>query len=154
MILGAVGDTPYNIVLLIHILAMFVAFAPAFVQPFIEIDTKGDSTRAKLFEGIAKRSMRIHGGALVLGGFLGFGLAGMSKDVNDELVYAVKDGWITAAVVVWVAMNGVLHGLIVPAEKAVAAGDESRTSKLALGGQLIHALFLVSLYLMVFKPGA
>lgn len=154
MILGAVGDTPYNIVLFLHILAMFVAFAPVFVQPYIELDTKGDSTRAKLFGGIAKRSMRIHGGALVISGFLGFGIAGMSKDANDELVYSVSDGWLIAAVIVWVAMNGVLHAMIVPAEKAVAAGDESRTSKLVLGGQMMQALLLASLYLMVFKPGA
>ena len=36
MLLAAVGDTPYNIFLFLHIAAMFAAFAPMFVNPFIE----------------------------------------------------------------------------------------------------------------------
>jgi len=154
MILGAVGDTPYNIFLFLHIILMFAAFAPFFVNRFIEADTRGESARTKLYEGIAQRSMRIHGGALVLGGFIGFGVAGMSKDANDNLVYEVKDGWLMAAVVVWIAMNGVLHAMIVPSERALAAGDDSAMKKLAMGGQLMMGLLLVSLYLMTFKPGA
>ncbi len=51
-------------------------------------------------------------------------------------------------------MNGVLHGMILKGEKAVAAGDESSVKTVALGGQLITVMFLITLYLMVFKPGA
>lgn len=154
MLLAAVGDTPYNIMLLLHILAIVVALAPAFVGRTINAGTQGNSARSAVYETVAKNSMRIHGSALVVGGLLGFGVAGMSKDANDNLVYEVKDGWLLAAVVVWIAMNGVLHAMVMPGEKAVAAGDESATSKMLLGSQLISALFLVSLYLMVFKPGA
>ena len=77
----------------------------------------------------------------------------MSK-VGDELVYEVKDGWLAAAVVVWIAMNGVLHGLILPGEKAVAAGEAAGAKKVLLGGQVMAGLLVVALYLMVFKPGA
>lgn len=156
MLLADIGDTPYNIILLLHILAMFVAFAPAFVHPFIDNDTRdlGDA-RQRIFTGIARRGMRIYGSALVVGGLLGFGVAGMSKAPGtDELVYSVSDSWVWPAVVLWLAMNGVLHGLILKGEKAVAAGDESAVKLVAVGGQLITVMFLLTLYLMVFKPGA
>lgn len=155
MILADIGDTGYNVMLLLHIVAMFVAFAPAFVHPFIDNDTKDlGSARQAIFTNIAQRGMRIYGAALIVGGLLGFGVAGMSDDGTGELVYRVSDGWVLAAVVLWVAMNGVLHALILPGEKAVAAGDESSTQKVMIGGQLITVMFLVTLYLMVFKPGA
>ena len=35
MILAAVGDTGYNIVLLLHILTAMAAFAPVFAHPFL-----------------------------------------------------------------------------------------------------------------------
>ena len=40
----------------------------------------------------------------------------MSNDANDNLVYQVKDGWIMAAVVVWIAMNGVLHATVIASQ--------------------------------------
>ena len=157
MILAAYQDTPYNVILLLHILTRFVAFSPAFVHPFLENDTRGDgSFREKLFTGIAARGMKIYGSALIIGGLLGFGLAGMSGDgtAEDELIYRVSDGWILTAVIIWVAMNGVLHGMILKGEKAIAAGDESATKTVMIGGQLITVMFLVTMWLMVFKPGA
>lgn len=155
MILADIGDTGYNIMLLLHILAMFVAFSPAFVHPFIDQDTRElGSARQAIFTNISKRGMRIYGAALIVGGLLGFGVSGMSDDGTGELVYRVSDGWILASVIIWVAMNGVLHAMIIPGEKAVSQGDESQVGKVALGGQLITVMFLVTLYLMVFKPGA
>ncbi|GJM37938.1 MAG: hypothetical protein DHS20C19_13050 [Acidimicrobiales bacterium] len=156
MLLADIGDTGYNIILLLHILAMFVAFSPAFVHPFIENDTQGmGDARQRIFTGIASRGMKIYGSALIVGGLLGFGVAGMSKAPGtDELVYSVSDSWVWPAVVLWLAMNGVLHGMILKGEKGLAAGDDSAAKTVALGGQLITVMFLVTMYLMVFKPGA
>jgi hypothetical protein len=39
-------------------------------------------------------------------------------------------------------------------EKAIAAGDDTAGKKAEIGGMLITLMFLVTLYLMVFKPGA
>ena len=156
MLLADIGDTGYNIILFFHILTMFAAFAPMFVHPFLDQQTKGDaSVRQSLFAGIAARSMRIYGSMLILGGLLGFGIAGMSgKDANDELFISVSDSWLWPSVALWIAMNGVLHGLIIPGEKAIAAGDDAAGKKTEIGGMLITLMFVVTLYLMVFKPGA
>ena len=109
MLLADINDTGYNVILFLHLLTMFVAFSPAFVHPFIESDTRElGGARQRVFTGIASRGMKIYGSMLVLGGLLGFGVAGMSDDGTGELVYRVSDGWVLAAVIIWVAMNGVL----------------------------------------------
>jgi uncharacterized membrane protein len=92
---------------------------------------------------------KIYAPALVLTGFLGFGVAGMSDEV-----YKVSDGWVLASVVLWVAMNGVLHGVQFPAERAAADGDAAAAKKAALANQAVTVLLAVTLVLMVFKPGA
>ena len=156
MILADINDTPYKIVLFLHVLTMFVAFAPAFVHPFIENDSRElGSARQRIFQGISQRGMRIYGAALIVGGLLGFGVAGMSGvPGSDELVYRVSDGWVLTSVILWVAMNGALHAMVIPGERKLAEGDESQASRVQLGGMVITGLFLITLYLMVFKPGA
>lgn len=149
MTIAAVGDNGYNIILFLHVVAMFVALAPTFVDPFIARDTNGDySVRRVIYAGIAKRSMRIYGSALVVGGLLGFGVAGMS-----DKVYQLSDGWLVVSILVWLAMNGVLHAMVFPAERAIADGDEPNAKKAETGSLIITVLFLLSLYLMIFKPG-
>lgn len=151
---AAVGDTPYNIMLLLHILTAFAAFAPAFVHPVLagQMASAGVADRPAVFGLISKNSMRIYGSALIVSGLLGFGVAGMSDEV-----YKVSQGWLVAAVVIWIAMNGLLHAGIVPAEKAIAqagaAGDDAAEKKLAIAGQLITLLFVVQLIIMIWKPG-
>jgi hypothetical protein len=41
-----------------------------------------------------------------------------------------------------------------PAERKVAAGDDSADARIDKGGMILSVLLLVMLYLMVFKPGA
>ena len=150
-IIGAVGDTGYNAMLFFHILSMFAAYAPAFLIPFLDMGTRDPrhaGARRRIFEIYAPNSRRLHGGALILGGFFGFGLAGLSDDV-----YELSEPWLAISIVLWVIMNGVLHAVIIPTEKALAQGDESQASRLDLGGATMTVLFLITLFLMVFKPG-
>ncbi|MDE0066555.1 MAG: hypothetical protein OXN44_06755 [Acidimicrobiaceae bacterium] len=150
MILAQVGSTGYNILLFLHIAAIAVALSPTFVHPFLARDTNGEySVRRTLYTGIAKRSMRIYGSSLIVGGLLGFGVAGLS-----DKVYQLSDGWLAASVIAWLAMNGALHAMVIPAEKAMADGDEPDARKAETGSLIISLLFLLSLYLMIFKPGA
>ncbi|NNE74458.1 MAG: hypothetical protein HKN26_12395 [Acidimicrobiales bacterium] len=148
---GAVGDTGYDIMLFLHILTMFAAFAPAFIIPFIDNGTRSPadaSVRQRFFQIYAPNARRIHGGTLILGGLLGFGVAGMSDEV-----FKLSEPWLAISVVLWVAMNGVLHAVIAPTERAIAEGDETNASRLEQGGAIMTVLFLATLYLMVFQPG-
>ncbi|MFT7645951.1 MAG: putative membrane protein [Candidatus Poriferisodalaceae bacterium] len=149
MLLAAVRDTPYNIMLILHILTAMAAFAPAFAHPLI-------TTQGREFDGASRRTLmgflvqngrRVYAPALILNGLLGFALAGMS-----DKVYSMSDTWLVLAFVAWIAMNGVLHGVIVPAERAMSNGDFSAERRVSAGGAAISLLLLVQLWLMVFKP--
>lgn len=148
--IAAVGNTPYNIVAVLHILTAMVAFAPAFVYPFLasqfgELPGDGGST---VWGSILANSRKIYGPMLILTGILGFGLSGMSDGV-----YALSQAWLILAVIVWIAMNGILHAILVPAERALAGGDSSAKAKIDQFGPVMALLLVVMLYLMVFKPG-
>ena len=150
MIIAAYGDTTYDVVLLLHIVAAFVAFAPAFVHPLLASQTKAleNTGRGRVLEMMAGNGRRIYAPALIVMGLLGFALQGLSDGVIE-----FGQTWFWLAIVAWIAMNGILHGLLLPAERAVAAGDASASKRVDTGGALLTVLFLFTLYLMVFQPG-
>lgn len=150
MLLGLIGDTTYNVVLLLHILSAMAAFAPAFVHPVLGSQSKSvdAAERARWLGFIAQNGRRIYAPALIATGVFGFALQGLSDGV-----WEFDQTWIILAVITWIAMNGILHGVILPAEKAMAGGDESAESRLAIGGPAITLLLVFMLYVMIFKPG-
>lgn len=154
MLYASFGDTGYNLILLLHILSAMVAVAPVFIHPFVEVQSRGADDRGRTLGYLANNGRRIHAPALIVTGILGFGVAGMSKiPGTDELQWKMSQSWLVTAFIVWVAMNGVLHAIVLPAEKALAAGDETAIKKLNLGGGIFSILFVVMLYAMIFKPG-
>lgn len=157
MVLAAYMDTGYKLMVFLHILSFFVAFSPAFVWPFVARKVRQDGgDPVGTINGLAGgSSARIYGPALALGGILGFGIAGMSKiEGSDKLFYSVSDPWLSAAAVVWFLLLGVYFGLMAPAEKKVAEGDQAAGKILNMAGGIVHLLAAVALFLMVFKPGA
>lgn len=150
IVIAAVGNTPYNIVAVLHILTAMVAFAPIFVYPFLAnrfTETSGDGPNAT-WGSVMANSRRIYGPALIVTGVLGFGLSGMSDGV-----YALSQTWLILSIIVWIAMNGLLHAVIVPAERALAGGDTSAKARVDQFSPVLALLLVVMLYLMVFKPG-
>lgn len=148
--IAAYDGTGFKIVLFLHILTALVAFSPAFVHPLLANQTKGfDATaRGKVLGLLAGNGRRIYAPALILTGLFGFAMQGMSDGVIE-----FSQTWFWMAVVVWIAMNGILHAMLLPAERAVAGGDESAVKKVDTAGIIMTVLLLVMLYLMVFKPG-
>ena len=148
MLFAALRDTPYNVVLLLHVLTAILAFAPAAVHPILAGQMRGDEARGRLITHMTKNGRTIYAPALIVNGVLGFALAGMSDEV-----FKMSQGWLIAAFIVWVGMNGLLHAVVIPAEKAVAGGDDSAEARLGAGGGAITILLIVMLWLMIFKPG-
>lgn len=150
MLLAAITSTGYKIMLLLHILSVIVAFAPAFVWPVASARLKkeGKPVGPTIGSLAAGNTAKIHGPALVLVGFFGFGLAGMSDEV-----WKFDQAWLMAAAVIWFLMLGIIFGLMLPAEKKSAAGDESADKIVSMAGGFMHLLLVVMLYLMIFKPG-
>ena len=151
MILAAIGDTPYQIMLILHIVTAMAAFAPIFVHPAIlsRLGDAGADVRGPVLQAMTRNGRMIHAPALLINGILGFGLAGLS-----DKVYSMSQGWLIAAFLVWVAMNGLLHAVVLPAERKLAQGDTAARRRGEAGGAMLSVLLVVMLYLMIFKPGA
>ena len=145
-------EFPYQVVYLLHIVTIIVAFSAAFVHPRLGAlgsRLPGDSARP-LHQTIVDGSVKIHFPALVLAGLFGAVLVVLSDGIYD-----FAQLWISLAFLVWFAMLAVLFFLLIPAERALAAGagDEPR-KKTAMYGGVLHLLLLVMLVLMVWKPGS
>lgn len=145
-VLAAVDSTGYKIVLVLHLVTAVVAFAPAFMAFAVARSAANDKGAAEpLVTGVQRLAIP----AMILTGVLGFGLAGMS----DKL-YKVSQTWLSVAAVCWVALVIVALAMVRPAAKALAAGAEGARQKLMASVGLTHLLFLVTIVMMVFKPGA
>ena len=149
MILAAYRDTGYKIVLLIHILATVVAIAPAVVHPILfEFEKRRDGGDLVALGSRVAATGRIYAVALIVSGVVGFGLISMSDNVIGW-----GDTWVWLSIILWVAVNGILHALMLPAEKALGEGDESALKKVDTYGPILGLLVVAIFYLMVVKPG-
>lgn len=146
MVLAAIDDTGYNIMLLLHVMTAIVGFAPAWLWPIlVRISARGDAEAATAIEtSILRYSLP----GVALAGLFGFGVAGMSGKV-----YRMSQGWLSVSVVVWLAILAVYFFLARPAIAGVRDGDESARSRLAAATGISHFALVIMLYLMIFKPG-
>ncbi len=125
MILAAYGSGLYNVLFLGHMIAFVVAFGPAVVSNGRQIN----------FPALVV--LGAFGLALVLEGDWDFGAT-----------------WVSLAFLVWLALGGVVTGILMPNERRLATGDTAAERLIDRGGQLVTLLVLVMLYLMIWKPGA
>lgn len=150
MILAALRDDAYNVVLLLHILAVMIGFAPALINPFVNASLREDpSARQSFFQRAAKNGHRVFLPAITLSGLLGIALVIMSGDV-----WEFSQAWVSASFLGWIVIMGLMAGLIIPAQKALSQGDLSKEGNAAVGERVVVVLLVIMLYLMVFTPGA
>jgi len=149
--LAAVGSFGYNLMLVLHLITVVVAFAPAVAHALLgpQLRSLDPAARRQVAGFMKLNSRRVYAPALILMWVFGMGLAGLS----DKL-YRVAQPWLAISILVWIAMNGVLHAIVIPAERKVEAGDETMAQRAALGQGIINILLVVALVLMVWKPGA
>ena len=148
----AAGTTAYNIVELLHVLTVLVALAPVFVHPLLrkQMRAAGGDGHQHLVVAMAANARRLYGPALIVAGLLGIALVEMSEDA-----ISLTEGWVIAAIVIWVVMNGVLHGMISPALKAqgIEGPSPATEKRLEVGSALLSIGFTVQLILMIWQPG-
>jgi hypothetical protein len=128
-------STGFKIFLFLHILSVVVAFAPAVIAVL-----PGGREGAL---GMMERAGRIvYAPALIVAG-----LFGILCIVTSDDVFAFDQTWVTLAFVVWIAMNGVFHALVLAGQRQ---GDEGKVNT---GNLVLTVLLLIMVYLMVWKPG-
>lgn len=152
MLFAAYIDTGYKIMLLLHILAVVVGFAPAWLTPvMVRLTANGDRAAA---DGLESSILRFSLPGLVLAGLLGFGLAGMSKVPGaDEPLYKMSQPWLMVAILLWLVLLAVVVFVTRPAIKAFRDGDAKARGLVMAGTGVTHLILVVMLYLMIFKPG-
>jgi uncharacterized membrane protein len=106
----------------------------------------------------AARLLRIYSIVSVLVVLLGFGLMSMKED--GEKVAEFGDTWIWLSLVLWLAAVGVIHAVMVPMLNKITASIQSeesvvgQTLRVATAGGVVGTLFVVIVFLMVYKPGS
>jgi uncharacterized membrane protein len=143
-----VGDT-YEWLRYFHILLAMIAVVPAVAYPllFSWAGGQGDGEVQKVAGFAARYDRMVFTPALILVGLMGVAI------VLDRDHIEFSDSWISAAFLLWFIMNGVLHGLLIPAERKVSEGDLEAMKLVRIGGIAMIVLFLGILHLMVVKPG-
>jgi len=152
MVLAAMRDDTYNLFLFLHILAVVIAFAPAVLNPMLEryfAKSGGESVLQDWAQFAATYTRTFSLGALVV--LLGTGI--IMIVLSDDVI-EFSDTWISLAFLLWFAIAGVVSAVILKGEKLMAAGNMKGAELVAKGGPIATVLALVTLYLMIWKPGA
>ncbi len=140
MILAKVDGGVYNVLLLLHIAAVVAAFGPTLSYPLLR--------RARAGKVAVDTNQRISLPALVLAGLLGIGLLGAS-----DQAFKFSQGWVSAALLVWILLIIDCAVLLRPALIAAADGDERAGVRAGIFTGLLHLGLVVLLVLMIWKPG-
>jgi hypothetical protein len=155
--LAAIADTSYELVLVLHIISVVVAFAPAVAHPITGARVKaaeGDEGVVRFTAAVVAPGRWVYFPALVLSGVFGGALIGLSKpDADSEVLWQFEQTWIWLGITIWVVLCGIVSGVILPAERKVAAGDLSAQKRVEAAGGIATLLAVVQIGLMVFKPG-
>ena len=146
MVVGIGDSTGYNIVLLLHIIFVIVAFGGLFLAPML---SRVDGAQTSVAAVMVKYVQRVALPALILAGVVGFALISMSGEK-----YKFDQAWIGPAMLLWLIEIALMLVGIVPAQKKVAAGDASAAKMLPMMTGVSHLILIVVVGLMVFKPGA
>ncbi len=151
-VLAAIGSTGYKVMLLVHILAVVIAFAPAWLTPILfRVAGPTDKNAA---DALGLAVLRLSLPFVAIAGIVGFGLAGMSKLPGaDEPAYKMSQAWLSIAIILWLVQLAVLFFVSRPAFKALSAGDASARAKVMASTGVTHLILLVMLVLMIWKPG-
>jgi hypothetical protein len=142
--IAAVGDTPYNIVYLVHIFTVIMGVGMAFVAPIMAVRARRSSGQA-LQQIVTETAATIMFPMFLVAGLAGGGLAAMSSDFYD-----FQDPWLSIGGVVWFVVLGLTLAVYPPSWLRLFNIGEDR--KAMLGGML-HLSLAVMLVLMTFKFG-
>ena len=142
--IAAVGDTPYNIVYLVHIFSVILGVGMAFIAPIMAVQARRSSGHP-LQEIVNATASKILFPMFLVTGLAGGALAAMSSDFYD-----FQDPWLSIGGVLWVVVLALTAAVYPPTWLRLFNIGEDR--KAMLGG-LLHLSLAVLLVLMTFKFG-
>jgi len=147
------GGAAYKVLLALHLLSVVVGFGPWFLNGLLPARALGrDAAEARSIGGanlqVSTASQFGIYAALI------FGLGALGSAHKHTIDFG--DTFIWVSLIIWVAIVGVLHGLVLPAQRelAEASGDRATlTQRQSLGVAIINLLVVVAIVVMVWEPG-
>ena len=146
---ATVDSTLYRLVLFGHIIFLVAAFSPMIVHPLMtkRLQKRGDGSVRSFLTEAAPLGRQVYGMSLVAAGLFGIVLVLLGDP------WEFSQTWVSVAFVLWIGLMGVLYGMLLPAERAWAAGEEDAATKVERSGMIMTLLFLAMVADMIFKPG-
>jgi len=142
--IAAVGDTPYNIVYLVHITSVIMGVGMAFLAPMMAVRARRASGQA-IQELVTEMASQIMFPMFLVAGLAGGSLAAMSADFYD-----FADPWLSIGGTLWFVVLGLTLAIYPPSWLRLFNIAEDR--KAMLGG-LLHLSLAATLVMMTFKFG-
>jgi uncharacterized membrane protein len=172
MLFAALGDTSYNVVLLLHILTAIVGFGAVFLNALYGRAAE----RRRGAEGLAIAEANYDVSHMATYFIYAVPVFGILLVLMSDEYYKFSEGWITVSFVLYIIGIGLSHGVLRPNVKKMhglmrelvamgppAAGSatkptqvdeiERRARTVGIVGAVLNLLLIVLLYLMVWKPG-
>lgn len=146
------GGTGYKVLLVLHLLSVVIAFGPWFLNGVLPSAAR----RLGPGEGRAVNEANFRVSALSQYAMYAVFVFGFATIGASKKAVTVGETWVLLSVLAWVAIVGVLHGMVLPAQRALkdGGGDTAAlTSRQAIGAGIINVLVVVAIVLMVFEPG-
>lgn len=129
-------DTVTRVLYLVHILSAIAAFGPLFLYPRL--------LRAGETQAVAALHMKLAFPALIVLWVVGMGMAGTQK-------ISLGGTWfVTISIVLWIVALAASWFLIRP---AIADNSADALKMMSMGIGITHLVLIITLYLMIFKPG-
>ena len=172
MLLARVGDTPYRVVLLLHILTAIIGFGAVFLNGLYVRAAE----RRKGVEGLAISETN-YDVSQVAGYFIyAVPVFGILLLLMSDDFYKFSQAWISASFLLYIIGLGLSHGVLRPNVKKMhvlmrelvagppatgAAGGrppqvdeiEQRARTVGTTSAVLNLLLVVILYLMIWRPG-
>jgi hypothetical protein len=164
-----INSSLYNVVLLLHLIAVIVGFGSSFVGSFAAARARGMAPRERY---AVEHVAFLAGKALTSPPVVASGLLGVILVVLSDEAWKFSQPWISLAFLLYFAVVGIGGFLLTPNAKAMdelgarlaevpvggippeVAELDARAKKAAAFTGVIHLLWLLLLIDMVWKPGS
>jgi uncharacterized membrane protein len=171
MLLARVGDTPYKLVLLLHILTAIVGFGAVYLNGLYWRAAE----RRKGVEGLAIAEINYDVSQMAGYFIYAVPVLGILLVLMSDKFYEFSQAWISLSFVLYIVMLGLMHGVLRPNVKkiqalmrevaamgptAAGAGRPAQVDEIerlgrtaGLTGTILNLILVVILYVMIWKPG-
>ena len=144
MIIGAIGDTPYNIVYAIHLFSVMLGTGMAFLAPYMAVKARRESGRG-VQEFVDDAAAAIIFPSLLVAGCAGGALVGFSADAYD-----FQQTWLSVGGAIWMAT--LVFSVLAYPPRWLRLFNLTEERRRFVGG-LLHVSLAIMLVLMTWKFG-